>query len=149
VISFDRVSGRNLYLLDTFERTPDPEPWVKEVEEIAYGPGAATAIVDDEVTAWFVYDDDALIGVAIQQRAHPKRYVELLHTLCIRHSERRKHGGQRVLEALLAHVRDHSEFGYVSWLVHPDNDPMNKISRRIAPDQPAVDSRGNYLYTWP
>ena len=149
MIALERISGRNLYLLDTFERTPEPAPWVQEVEEIAYGPGAAAAILDDVVIGWLIYDDDDLVGVAIQQRANPKRYVELLHTVCIRYPERGKHRGQPVLESVLAHVLAHSEFDYVSWLVHPDNEPMNRISRRVVVDEPQVDGRGNYLYTWP
>jgi hypothetical protein len=145
--AFERLTASNLYLVSTFTATPNAEPWVSEVEEIAYGPGAAAAVLSGEVIGWLIYDDNTLIGMALQKPAG--RYAELLHTVCINHPERGKHRGQQVLEAVVAHARAHSEFDYVIWLVHPQHDTMNTISHRVAPDAPQTDLRGNQLYTWP
>lgn len=149
MIAFERINARNLHLLDSFERTPDPPHWVNEVEEIAYGPGAAAAILDDEVVGWLIYDDEDLIGVAIHRPESATRHAELLHIVCVRYAERNKHRGRALLERLLPHVRAHSDFDYVVWLVHPDNSPMNTVSANVTDDPPQVDRRGNLLYVWP
>ena len=113
------------------ERTHQPAPWVAEVEHVALGTGAARGILDINGEVLLLREHGETVGVAVHAQ-HPRfAGAQLVNSLLLDPSKRGRGLGKVGLELVVARAHSRSGHRFVTWNVHPQNEPMLAISRSL------------------
>lgn len=141
-----RLSAGTYYLLAELGRTPDPDPWIEEVEEFLYVDVPAQRGAAQGSVALVVLDDDEIVAAAAH-RPHPRFQAEHLQAFVVQPARRGAGRGEAALRSVIEHVHTHGGQPYVMWHVHIDNRAMRTVSSRVG-DEAVQD--GNYvIFTHP
>lgn len=146
-ITVTRLTARSFGTLDLFEPTPQPDPWVAEVEEFLLGPAAKSSVKHGGVM-WLISEDGAPVGLATS-RAHERFGAELLQGFMVDHLHRGRGLARPALEAVLASVHATTDSEFTMWLVHEDNHVMVRLSSSIDPAGGAPSDNGYFLFAHP
>ena len=146
-ITVGRLTARDVTTLDYFEATPQPDPWVAEVETFLLGPAVRHQIRHGG-SMWVISTGEAPIGLAASS-PHPHFAAELLQAFMIDHRHRRQGLARSALEAVLVAVHRSSPHDNTMWLVHPNNHVMVKLSTSIDPLGGTPTEDGYLLFAHP
>lgn len=100
-ISVRELNPRTLSVIETsFERTPDPHIWVREVEEFLLGSAARDLVRQRIRNLWLIEHNGTPVGLTANHQ-HDEWAAELLQAVMIDHRFRGQGLSRPVLETLL------------------------------------------------
>lgn len=148
-VTVRELNPRTLSVIETaFERTPNPDIWVVEVENFLLGSAARDFVRRRIRNLWLIVNDGVPVGLAAN-RPHEEWSAELLQAVMIDHRFRGSGLAHPALEALLESIREVIGNGYVMWLVHPDNTAMRHVSWAISGESGTAAPDGYLMFAHP
>lgn len=115
-------------------RTTRPDPWVAEVEQVTFGPGAARGALDIGGEVLLLRDANETVGIAVHVQASSFPGAQLVNSFLLDPSKRGQGLGRMGLGLVIARAHQHSGHDFVMWNVHPLNEPMIAISTALVGD---------------
>jgi len=122
-----KVEAVDLYRFDLMQRTPDPPPWVVEVEDFIFRHAWYWANQGTERAFLLAEDDNGeLIGVSACELASDG--VAYLPAVLVVYEQRRQGYARQLLDETLDRAELLAPGGTAFWLVHEDNAVMRRLS---------------------
>jgi RimJ/RimL family protein N-acetyltransferase len=126
-----RLRANTIRRLRDIERTPDAPSWIEEVESFILDGGAASHRFEPQSSVLLADDEGRVVGAAVHHPADGYPGAEYISAVLLDHRRRGQGLGGDLIRAVIADARAASGRPYVMWVVHPDNEAMITISRRV------------------
>ncbi len=140
---FIRVDHRIAHRLSDLGQTPDPEPWVAEVEAFVFGSGLLRALRQQDVMV-LMLEAESIVGVF--SHSSYRESARYLNAVLVGVGHRGHGVGSVLFQAAIEDAASLPGVRHVAWVVANDNKAMMRLARKVDADPTFTTTDGQWLF---